>query len=104
MSAAWTTPDTAICLLVDRSGSMGGEPLATSAVAAAAVACRAPADYSVLSFAKSVIAVKSQDVHRATDVVVDGVLALRGIGFHRSRCALRAARVQVDRSRPLDGS
>ena len=39
----WVRPGTALCLLVDRSGSMGGRPLATSAVAAAAVAFRAPA-------------------------------------------------------------
>ena len=34
----WAKPGTALCLMVDRSGSMGGKPLATSAVAAAAVA------------------------------------------------------------------
>ena len=38
----WVQPRTAVCLLVDRSGSMGGKPLATNAVAAAAVAFRAP--------------------------------------------------------------
>jgi hypothetical protein len=32
----WVQPGTALCLMVDRSGSMGGKPLATSAVAAAA--------------------------------------------------------------------
>ena len=48
----WVQPRTAVCLLVDRSGSMGGRPLATSAVAAAAVAFRAPDDFSVVSFAK----------------------------------------------------
>ncbi len=41
---AWHRPGTALCLLVDRSGSMGGERLATAAVAAAAVAWRAPED------------------------------------------------------------
>ena len=41
---AWSTPDTAICLLVDRSGSMTGRPLATAGVATAAVAWRAPED------------------------------------------------------------
>ena len=30
----WTRPGTALCLAVDRSGSMGGKPLAASAVAA----------------------------------------------------------------------
>jgi hypothetical protein len=48
----WVQPGTALCLLVDRSGSMGGKPLATSAVAAAAVAWRSPADYSVIAFVK----------------------------------------------------
>ena len=38
----WVKPGTALCLLVDRSGSMGGKPLATAAVAAAAVASRSP--------------------------------------------------------------
>ena len=37
---SWSTPDTALCLVVDRSGSMGGRPLATAAIAAAAVALR----------------------------------------------------------------
>ncbi len=37
---SWSTPGTAICLLVDRSGSMTGRPLATAAVAASAVAWR----------------------------------------------------------------
>ncbi len=46
----WARPGTALCLIVDRSGSMGGRPLATSAVAAAAIAWRAPDDYSVLAF------------------------------------------------------
>ncbi|MFZ9628158.1 MAG: hypothetical protein ACO3C1_02270 [Ilumatobacteraceae bacterium] len=35
---SWSRPATAFCLLVDRSGSMGGAPLATAALAAAAVA------------------------------------------------------------------
>jgi Mg-chelatase subunit ChlD len=96
---AWTTPGTAICLLVDRSGSMGGRPLATSAVAAAAVSWRAPADYAVLSFGKDVIAVKSQDRTRPVEEVVDGVLALRGFGTTDVAGALEAARDQLARSR-----
>jgi hypothetical protein len=35
---SWSTPDTALCLVVDRSGSMGGKPLATAAIAAGAIA------------------------------------------------------------------
>ena len=66
-----------MCLLVDRSGSMGGRPLATNAVAAAAVAFRAPDDFSVVSFAKDSVVVKSQDGTTPVEAIVDGVLALR---------------------------
>lgn len=95
----WTTPATAICLLVDRSGSMGGAPLATAAIAAAAVSWRTPADYSVLSFGKDVVAVKSHDRDRPAEAVVDGVLALRGFGTTDVAAALRAAAEQLGRSR-----
>ena len=52
----WTQPATALCLVIDRSGSMSGKRLATAAVAAAACAHRAPSDWSVLAFADRVIA------------------------------------------------
>ena len=96
---SWTTPDTAICLMVDRSGSMGGAPLATSAVAAAAVAWRAPEDYSVLSFGKDVVAAKSHDATKSSEAVVDAVLALRGFGTTDVVRALDAATEQLSRSR-----
>ncbi len=96
---AWAKPGTAICLLVDRSGSMGGKPLATAAVTASAVAWQAPDDYSVLSFGKDVIAAKSQDVPKPNEGVVDAVLALRGFGTTDVAGALRAAGEQLARSR-----
>ena len=95
----WSTPGTAICLLVDRSGSMTGRPLATAAVAAASVAWRSPDDYSVLSFGKDVIAVKSQDGAKSNERVIDGVLALRGFGTTDIAGALTAAAEQLSRSR-----
>jgi len=95
----WTRPGTALCLAVDRSGSMGGKPLATSAVAAAAVAWRAPSDYSVLAFGKDVVVAKSQDVDKPSDRVVDDVLALRGFGTTDVAGALTVAREQLARSR-----
>lgn len=94
----WAQPGTAICLLVDRSGSMGGRPLATAAVSAAAVAWRAPSDYSVLSFGKEVVAAKSQDVDKPNEAVVDAVLALRGFGTTDVAGALVAAAEQLRRS------
>lgn len=96
---AWAQPGTAICLMVDRSGSMGGGPLATSAVAAASIAWRAPDDYSVLSFGKDVVAAKSQDVTKTNEAVVDAVLALRGFGTTDVAAALAAAGDQLERSR-----
>ena len=50
---SWSTPDTAMCLVIDRSGSMGGKPLATAAVAAAAVALRSRSGYSVIASART---------------------------------------------------
>jgi Mg-chelatase subunit ChlD len=95
----WVKPGTAYALLVDRSGSMGGKPLATAAVAASAVAWRAPADHSVLAFGKDVVVVKSQDATKAAELVVDDLLALRGFGTTDLPGALKAAAEQLRRSR-----
>ncbi|MEY3641265.1 MAG: hypothetical protein RLZZ199_1070 [Actinomycetota bacterium] len=95
----WSKRDTALCLVVDRSGSMGGKPLATSALAAAAVALREPDDYSVLAFGRDVIVAKSQDVRRPGADVVNSVLTLRGFGTTDLAGALRAAAEQLSRSR-----
>jgi Mg-chelatase subunit ChlD len=95
---AWATPSTALCLLLDRSGSMGGAPLATSAVATAAVASRAPDDYSVVAFGKECIVVRSQDVPKSSEKVIDDVLTLRGHGTTDLAGALRAAGGQLARS------
>lgn len=94
----WVQPRTAICLLVDRSGSTTGRPLATNAVAAAAVAFRAPEDFSVISFAKDAVVVRSQDGMLPPEAVVDRVLVLRGRGTTNLAGALQAARRQLDRS------
>jgi Mg-chelatase subunit ChlD len=96
---SWVKPGTALCLLVDRSGSMGGAPLATAAVAAAAVAIRAPMDYSVLAFGADVVVAKGQEAVRPAELVVNDVLALRGHGTTDLAAALRAARTQLERSR-----
>jgi Mg-chelatase subunit ChlD len=95
----WVRPGTALCLLVDRSGSMGGKPLATSAVAAAAVASRSPADYSVLAFGKDVVVAKGQNTPKPGELVVNDVLALRGFGTTDLAGALHIARDQLSRSR-----
>jgi Mg-chelatase subunit ChlD len=95
----WSRPGTALCLVVDRSGSMGGERLATAAVAAAAVAWRAPEDYSVLAFGRDVVVAKAQDAFRAPEQVVTDLLTLRGFGTTDLALALRTAGEQLARSR-----
>ena len=94
----WERPGVALCLLVDRSGSMGGARLATASVAAAAVTLRAPADFSVIAFADDAVVVKSQQADVAPPMVVESLLALRGHGTTDLALGLRAARQQLDRS------
>ena len=61
---AWSRRELALCLVVDRSGSMGGERLAAAAVAAAACAWRAPRDWSLLAFSDRVLVLKGQGQER----------------------------------------
>jgi uncharacterized protein with von Willebrand factor type A (vWA) domain len=78
---------------------MGGRPLATAALAAAAVASRGATDYSVLAFGKDVVVAKSQDGDKGADRVVGDLLALRGFGTTDIAGALQTAAVQLGRSR-----
>ncbi|MCP4436924.1 MAG: VWA domain-containing protein [Actinomycetia bacterium] len=94
----WDRPATAVCLLVDRSGSMAGDRLAAAAVAAASVAYRAPQDCSVVCFSDRSIVVKAQDETRAVEEVVSDVLTLRGFGITDVGLALRTAARQLGRS------
>lgn len=92
---AWASPSTAWCLVVDRSGSMHGRPVATAALAAAAVAIRADPDYAVLSFGRDVVAPKAMWEVRSPEDVIDRVLALRGHGTTDVAGALWAAGEQL---------
>ena len=94
----WDRPDTALCLLVDRSGSMLGDRLAAAAVGAAAVLYRHGTDCSLVAFSGTAIVVKSQNEARTADEVVGDLLALRGHGVTDVGLALRTARAQLDRS------
>ncbi|MGQ0624796.1 MAG: VWA domain-containing protein [Sporichthyaceae bacterium] len=96
---AWSKPELALCLLVDASGSMGGERLAAAALTAAACALRAPGEYAVLSFAREVTVLKSIDAAIAPQRLVDAVLGLRGHGVTALQTALRAATEALERSR-----
>jgi Mg-chelatase subunit ChlD len=98
VAATWERPDTAVCLLVDRSGSMHGARLAAAALAAATVALRAPTSSSVVAFAQDAVVVESQGVPRDPDAIVSDLLRLRGVGVTDVGLALRTAGAQLARS------
>lgn len=95
---SWMRHDTALCLLVDRSGSMAGDRLATAAVAAAATMSRFPEDSSVVCFSDSAVVVASQGSHRRTEDVLGDLFTLRGFGITDLGLALRTAADQLSRS------
>ena len=94
----WVRPDVALCLVIDRSGSMTGDRLAAAAVAAAATAVRAPEDFSVLAFSDRVLVLKGQQQRREVTEVVEDVFRLRGHGPTDLALALRVAASQLARS------
>ena len=95
----WARPSAALSLVIDRSGSMSGDRLASAALAAAAVALRAEDDFSVVAFSSDALVLKAQETPREIAEVVDDVLALRGHGPTDLELALREARTQAARSR-----
>jgi Mg-chelatase subunit ChlD len=96
---AWKRPATAICLLVDRSGSMSGNRLVTACVTAAGCAWRAPNDYCVVAFADEAWVLKPIDAYRSAESVVQDVLRLRGHGVTDLSLGLRTAQRQLARTR-----
>lgn len=91
---AWRRPQVALCLLVDRSGSMHGDRLATAAVAASAVLFRTSAhnaQAAVAAFAQDSIVLTSPRVPRSPETVVNNLLRLRGHGVTDLATALAAA-------------
>jgi Mg-chelatase subunit ChlD len=99
VARSWSVPDTALCLVIDRSGSMNGERLAAAAMAAAAVAQRAPEDHSVLVFAEKVVVIKGQSEQRLVEETLGDVFRIRGKGPTNLALALRTAAAQLSTSR-----
>lgn len=95
---AWTRPDAAVVLLIDRSGSMTGDRLATAAVAAAAAAQRTETDYAIIAFNDKCLVVKGIGQPRPVEDVVNDVLRLRGFGPTDLSLAFRVAGQQLARS------
>ncbi|MFY0406153.1 VWA domain-containing protein [Solicola sp. PLA-1-18] len=95
----WARPTLALCLVVDRSGSMNGARLTTAAVTAAACLGRAPAEHAVLAFAADVSVLKALDAPSRATRTVEAVLGLRGHGTTALSDALISARHQLARAR-----
>jgi magnesium chelatase subunit D len=92
----------AVCLLVDRSGSMGGHAVALAAVAASAVVAAAGSDVAagpaggrlrcgVIAFASETLVLRSLRDPAPAERVIDDLLSLRGHGRTDLSAALRAA-------------
>jgi Mg-chelatase subunit ChlD len=98
VATRWQQPLTAVCLLIDRSGSMNGERLASAALAAAICSWRAPQHFAVIAFGDKAVVIKSLTQTVAPEQLVSQVLALRGHGTTDVRLALVAAQRQLTAS------
>ncbi len=97
VTRTWTGSRRAVCLVVDRSGSMQGLGVAIAAVAAAGVVLAADErlQTSVLTFADDVAVLQALGRHRAAEDVVLELVGLRGHGKTDLAGALRGARRQL---------
>jgi Mg-chelatase subunit ChlD len=100
----WAAAERAVCLLVDRSGSMQGEAVAMAALAAAAVVIAGGerCDCSVVAFSDRPIVLQSQGRRRPPDQLVGELLTLRGLGTTDLERALAAAASQLERAASPD--
>jgi MoxR-like ATPase len=92
----------AVCLLVDRSGSMSGHAVALAAVAAAAVV-QASSDRlhcGVIAFATETMVLRDPRDEVPSERVIDDLLSLRGHGTTDLARALRAAARQLEHVPP----
>ena len=96
----WGANERAVCLLIDRSGSMTGHAVARAAIAAASVVAAAGerCDVSVIAFARDSIVLQEQGRRRSTDALLGDILSLRGRGVTDLGLALRGARRQLGRA------
>ncbi len=94
-AASWQRPDTAVCLLLDRSGSMDGPRLVTAAMATAACALRSTGELSVVAFDRRAEVIVDIASPPSPLRCVERVLGLRGHGMTSLDAALKAAREQL---------
>ena len=100
----WGASKRAICLLVDRSGSMKGEAVAMAGLAAAAVVIAGGehSDCSIVAFSDRPIILQSQGERRPPDALVGDLVSLRGHGTTDLSAALSAAAAQLSRATTPD--
>jgi magnesium chelatase subunit D len=100
----WAAAERAVCLLVDRSGSMQGEAVAMAALAAAAVVIAGGerCDCSVVAFSDRPIVLQSQGRRRPPDDLVGELLTLRGLGTTDLERAFATAASQLERAASPD--
>jgi magnesium chelatase subunit D len=100
----WGASRRAVCLLVDRSGSMKGDAVSRAALAAASVVIAGGdrADCSVLAFSDRPVVLQRQGEHRSAAGLVDDLLTLRGRGTTDLHRALTAAGAQLARAETPD--
>ena len=93
----WAASERAICLLIDRSGSMSGHGVAMASMGAASVVVAAGerAECSVVMFAKDTIVLQEMGHKRRPEDLIGDVLSLRGRGVTDLALALRGARRQL---------
>lgn len=98
----WDRPATALCLVLDRSGSMDGPRLAGAAFATAACAIRAETtgqELAVVAFDRRAEVVVDRAHPIGAQAGVARVLGLRGHGMTSLDAGLRAAARQLDGTR-----
>jgi Mg-chelatase subunit ChlD len=97
VTRSWVAHRRALCLLIDRSGSMSGLAVAIAAVAAASVVLASDGRLStgIVAFSGQARVLQAQGTQRPAGELVGELVALRGHGLTDLAAALRAAAVQL---------
>jgi Mg-chelatase subunit ChlD len=104
VTRSWRAHRRALCLLIDRSGSMSGLAVAIAAVAAASVVLAASEGGwgggrglapAIVAFSGQVTVLQAQGTRREPGELVADLVALRGHGLTDLAAALRTAAAQL---------